>query len=54
LHVVARPIDLPVALVEQPYQDALGRQRVLQVLVFRTGLLATPVLEMLRKVLRHV
>lgn len=54
VHVVTRPIDPPVALVEQDYTDEGGCRQRLTVLVFRTGLLTDPVIRTLNRLLQHI
>ena len=54
MHVTTHPIDEPVVLYAQPYEDQHGKPQCVRVLVFREGVLAKPVLNLLGKLLREL
>lgn len=54
MHVISRPIDAPVALIEHLTTDEHGTQCALRVLVFNTGVVAEPVLRALRRLLARI
>jgi hypothetical protein len=54
VHVTARSIEAPIALIEQPFTTHDGGRSCLRILVFREGILKPPILNLLGRLLAHL